>query len=242
MIDIHTHILPGVDDGARNLSDSIAMAELAVSSGVHTLVATPHSNMGGRFENYNSKEFRSRFEQLQKVIHGEGIPLLVLPGMEIFTTGYVMKRIQGNELISLNHSRYYLMEFPFLSSCEDMNQELENVIAGGCIPVIAHPERYESIQENPRRIVSWRNKGMLIQVNRGSILGKFGHKVKSCVDELLDDELVTCIASDAHKPYERTTFMGDIQEYMEKEYTFDYAKKLLYDNPKKIIENQNMIK
>ena len=84
-------------------------------------------------------------------------------------------------------------------------------------------------------------QGCLTQINRGSIFGRFGERAKTCTDHLLSKRMVTCIASDAHKPYERTTYMADIKEYMEDHYSFEYSKKLLYDNPKKIFEGKKII-
>ena len=107
--------------------------------------------------------------------------------------------------------------------------------------MIAHPERYRCVQESESGIAKWKNRGCLLQVNRGSIFGRFGSGAKQCVDRLLDQHMVTCIASDAHKPYERTTYMADVKEYMEQEYSFEYSKKLLYDNPKRILEGEKVV-
>lgn len=94
---------------------------------------------------------------------------------------------------------------------------------------------------NQKAVSQSGKQGCLLQVNRGSIFGRFGSGAKQCVDRLLDQHMVTCIASDAHKPYERTTYMADIKEYMEQEYSFEYSKKLLYDNPKRILEGEKVV-
>ena len=238
MIDIHTHILPGLDDGARNMDDSLAMAQLALESGVHTVVATSHANTGGYFDEYEMDEYQECLMEFRLALEEEGMPLTVLSGMEIFTTEEVPELVKEKKLWSLNHSGYYLMEFSFGIQWEDMGHLLNNAINSGMIPVIAHPERYHCVQEFPDEILSWINQGCLTQVNRGSVFGKFGRRAKECVDYLLNQRLVTCIASDAHKPYERTTFMADIKEYMEERYSFRYAKALLYDNPLRILEGR----
>lgn len=240
MIDIHAHILPGLDDGARNMNDSLEMAELALKSGVHTIVATPHANTGGYFDEYDIEEYRESLREFRYALDQEDLPLTVLSGMEIFTTDQVPDLVKKKELISINHSLYFLMEFPFSIQWEEMGRLLTDAIDIGMIPVIAHPERYGCVQEFPQEILRWRKRGCLIQVNRGSVFGKFGRRAKECVDILLDHHLVTCIASDAHKPYERTTFMADIKEYMEEQYSFRYSKELLYDNPLRILEGRRI--
>lgn len=238
MIDIHTHILPGLDDGARDMKDSLAMAAIAVESGVHTLVATSHANVGGLFKEYRVEQYMERLTLFREALEREEIPLTVLSGMEIFTTGEVPELIEEGELISLNESPYYLMEFPFHIEQKEMNRLLDRVMEIEVIPVIAHPERYACVQESARDIFYWMEQGCLTQVNRGSIFGKFGRRAKRCVDHLLDRRMVTCIASDAHKPYERTTFMADIKEYMETHYSLEYSRELLYENPRRILEGK----
>ena len=240
MIDIHTHILPGLDDGARDMDDSVAMAELAAESGVHTIVATPHRNLGHYFGEYSLEQYQHRLNDLRRILKEEGIPVVILSGMEIFTTEDVPEMIGDGWLIPLNHSRYYLMEFDFGIDGTDMEWLLSGVMESGYIPVIAHPERYACIQESPETIRTWMNQGCLAQINKGSVFGRFGRRAKECADILLESRMVTCIASDAHKPYERTTFMADIKDYMEERYSFEYSKKLLYDNPLKMIQNQRI--
>ena len=240
MIDIHAHILPGLDDGARDMEDSLAMAELALESGVHTIVATSHANTEGFFKEYVIPVYLERLEEFRRALKREKMPLTVLPGMEIFTNDEASDKIREGKLISLNGSPYYLMEFPFGIYWEDMDELLCQVADLGAVPVIAHPERYRCVQEDIRAVISWREQGYLIQVNRGSIFGRFGTRAKECVDKLLSQKLVTCIASDAHKPYERTTYMADIKEYMEERYSFHYSRELLYENPLKILEGRRI--
>lgn len=241
MIDIHTHILPGLDDGARDMEDALSMAELAVKSGVHTLVATSHANTGGFFRKYRVEEYYDRLEEFRNILDYEEIPLCVLSGMEIYMTERVPQMIRDGQLLSLNHTDYFLTEFSFGIEQEKMDELLDDLMELGVTPIIAHPERYRCVQESARGLFEWMQRGCLVQVNRGSIFGKFGSDVKYCVNHLLQKRMVTCIASDAHKPYERTTYMADIKEYMENKYSFEYSKKLLYDNPRRILEGENVL-
>ena len=239
MIDIHTHILPGLDDGARDMEDSLSMAALALKSGVHTLVATSHANTF--FKEYSIEEYLQRLEAFRKALDEVKLPLRVFSGMEIYMTREVPRMIREGRLLSLNQTGYFLTEFSFGIEQEEMDEMLHDLMELGVTPVIAHPERYRCVQESESGIAKWKNRGCLLQVNRGSIFGRFGSGAKQCVDRLLDQHMVTCIASDAHKPYERTTYMADVKEYMEQEYSFEYSKKLLYDNPKRILEGEKVV-
>lgn len=235
MIDIHTHILPGLDDGARDMDDSLAMAEIALKSGVHTVAATSHANTGGYFREYGPEGYEERLHAFRMALQREGMPLTVLSGMEIFTTEEVPELIEDGRLISLNHTPFFLMEFSFGIEAGEMDRMLENVLEMGLTPVIAHPERYACVQERPQRVADWMRKGCLAQINRGSVFGRFGERAENCADILLKRRWVTCIASDAHKPYERTPYMADIKEYMEERYSYRYSRELLYENPRKIL-------
>src|SRR5699024_5448971 len=113
MIDIHTHILPGLDDGARDMDDSLAMAEVALKSGVHTVVATSHANTGGYFREYGPEVYEERLQAFRRALEQEGMPLTVLSGMEIFTTEDVPELIEDGRLIPINHTSFFLMEFAF---------------------------------------------------------------------------------------------------------------------------------
>lgn len=239
MIDIHTHILPGIDDGSDCMESSLEMAELAVESGVSVIVTTPHCNMEGAFENYNSPQLTKLYDRLNGVLKEEGINLQLLRGMEIYGTEDVVAKMEEGLLIPLNDSRYYLMEFNFGEDPGWIGDILEDVLNSKRIPVIAHPERYYCIQDNPMILYEWMSLGCLSQLNRGSVFGSFGRHAKKTADILLEHELVTCIASDAHSPYQRTTYMADIYEYVADEYGRKYANRLLVENPDRIIKNQS---
>lgn len=239
MIDLHTHILPGVDDGSDSLESSLEMAELALESGVTTIVATPHCNMENTFENYNSSQLKDIYETLNSFFKEQGIELTVLRGMEIYGTDDVVDKIEKGLLIPLNNSRYYLMEFDFGADPIWIGDILESVLDTGRVPVIAHPERYYCIQDNPMILYEWMSQGCLSQLNRGSVFGSFGRHAKKAADILLENELVTCIASDAHSPYRRTTYMADIYDYMADEFGRKYAERLLFENPDRILKDKS---
>ncbi|MGN0277176.1 MAG: tyrosine-protein phosphatase [Hominisplanchenecus sp.] len=241
MIDIHTHIIPRIDDGSDSRADSLAMARMAAESGVTALVATPHCNMEGYYDNFNSGDLVRAFADLSGLIREEGIPLEVLPGMEIYYSQDLPRKIKEKEVIGLNHSRYYLVEFPFDISASRMQRNLNELLQmEQVIPVIAHPERYYCVQRDPQVLYSMVMDGCLTQVNKGSIAGKFGEEPFVAAMELLEYNLVGCVASDAHTPYMRTTHMRDVYLFLQENYSTEYARLMLKDNPGRMIENRRV--
>lgn len=242
MIDIHSHILPELDDGAIDMECSLEMAEIAVECGVSEMIATPHSNQIGRFENYASDRLAEKFEALKSELKSEDIQLKLYLGMEVFGTPSVPRLYKEGRLLTLNNSRYMLIEFDFYEEIIEMERILYGLMDEGCVPVIAHPERYYELQNEPYAIDRWIYDGMAVQVNKGSLLGRFGSSAKYLSHALLAQGNVSCVASDAHSSFFRTPDMSDIQEYLTMGIQFNDADVLLYDNPKRIINNQPLLR
>ena len=171
MIDIHAHILPGIDDGAEDMYDTLEMARMAADSGVDRIIATPHCNIPGMYGNYFGREYIDRYESVVKAVRKEKIPIEILPGMEVFSTEDLPELIVNHKIMPLNQSRYILMEFAFDEDPEFADSILKRVEEVGARPVIAHAERYEFIQDYPQIAYRWFRKGYVIQANKGSFLG-----------------------------------------------------------------------
>lgn len=242
MIDIHSHILPEIDDGSMDMSCSVEMAEIAVETGVTEMIATPHSNQRGCFENYASYELAEHFENLRLELKNEEIPLKLYLGMEVFGTHDVPQLYREGKLITLNNSRYMLIEFDFYSDIYRMERVLYGLLDEGCVPLIAHPERYIALQEEPEIIGKWIDDGMATQVNKGSLSGRFGRGAKRLAHILLADGNIHCVASDAHGAQMRTPDMSDTQEYLAVEASEETAELLLHENPKRIIMNLPLLR
>lgn len=237
MIDLHTHILPGIDDGSPTMEASMAMAELAVEGGVEAIVATPHSNQMGRFENFYSTALTDLYQSLKTELAEEDLPLKLYLGMEIFASPDMGERIRRGELISLNRSRYYLVEFAFDETPERIGDYLEEILRVRGVPLIAHPERYYCVQDDPGLVYDWLKLGCCAQINKGSLFGKFGRSAARTASELLKNDLVTCVASDAHSPYARTTYMADARDYLEETFGPERMNRLTNENPWRILSN-----
>ncbi len=239
MIDIHAHILPEVDDGASDLESAVLMAEMAVESGVQAIIATPHSNLRP-YGNYWDSALRAGLETLQQEVTAAGIPLKIYPGMEIFGTPDVPELLRKGKLTTLANSGYLLVEFPFRHYSEEATEVLSTLCADGYRPIVAHPERYQYVQDNPAVVNRWVGMGCLLQANRGSLLGRFGRTAQMLSLALVDRGLTAFVASDAHSPVMRTTWMADVQELLCEEFSEDIARLLLYENPLKVLRNADI--
>lgn len=178
MFDIHCHILPGADDGSGNLNDSVEMAQLAAESGTKGIFATPHCNMPGLFENYWNDEFAEKFRKLRKALKDKNVPVEIYPGQEVFLSRNFEARLKNKELVTLNNSRYMLAELDFRIDEKTAISRLEVLASYGCVPIVAHPERYGFVIENPDVIKNIHAAGAFVQINRGGIMGGYGNYYK----------------------------------------------------------------
>ena len=240
VFDIHCHILPCVDDGSGSLIDSVEMAELAIRSGTVGIIATPHCNMPGAFENFWSADFDAKIKELNGALLNRNIPIMVYPGQEIFAYGNIVERIKNNELITLNSSKYILVEFDFSVSEREMLKYLRMIMAEGYVPIVAHPERYFLFGEAPETVRDIRSVGALVQVNSSSITGNFGYYPERAASYFLENQLADFVASDAHSQYSRTPDLFSVHEMICENYSYEYADLLLDGNPLNVINNKEI--
>lgn len=240
MYDIHCHILPGIDDGSGNTSDSIEMARLAAISGTKGIVATPHCNIPGLYQNLWDVTLEKKLSELQYELNSRNIPITIYSGQEICLTGDFLQYLRQGKLISINHSNYLLVEFDFLESAPVAYSKIQQIIAEGYIPVIAHPERYRFVAEQQDAIHRLKKLGGLIQVNKGSLKGRFGYDIMKISTEIFQKHQADFVASDAHSQYSRTPYLADIHELISERFSEDYADFLLKTNPFQLLNNKTI--
>lgn len=233
--DIHCHILPQWDDGSQSLEQSLDMARMAVESGVTVMAATPHCIHGG------SRDILARHRFLCEALAECEISLRLMPGMEIMGTEETASLLQSGELLTLNGSRYPLIEFPFSAEDWENTQILQSVVQAGFCPVIAHPERYDCVRADPRCVRPWLEMGCLLQINRGSLLGRFGTGAREAGLYLIAQGLTTAVASDAHGTGSRTPWMADVFALLSEEFSPGVAHLLLHTNPMRILQNEQTL-
>lgn len=234
MIDLHSHILPELDDGAQSLRQSLAMARMAVDSGIQVMVATPHC------ADDRAREVYEAWKLLRQALRENRIPLRLFPGMEILGQPDTARLLQEKKLFTINGSRYPLIEFSFDGLGKEETWILYSVCKAGYRPVVAHPERYAFVQRNPQLINLWQRMGCLMQVNRGSLLGRFGVPAQEMAWELVDRGFAAVVASDAHSVHIRTPWMEDVWKQLARDVSPRCAKQLLRENPGKIIKNEEI--
>lgn len=239
MIDIHCHILPGFDDGSHDIPESLAMIHMALNSGVTGIVATPHFRGEQRSLNYVGA-LVDRFRRLEQAVRENGMPITLYPGAEILCLPQTVEMARCQQLPTLGDTRYLLCEFFFNEHITYMDDILRGIADCGYIPVIAHPERYETVKHDPRSVERWFGNGYLIQLNKGSILGAFGYDEQTTADWIIGNGLAHMVASDAHGSNRRTTDMAPLRQALLEKHPPAYVKVMTDINPARLIRGEEM--
>ena len=225
MIDIHSHITFGLDDGARTVEESINMAKQAVAEGITTIIATPHH----RHPSYdNPKEIvEKNVFTLNEIFAAKQIPLSVLTGQEIRLFGDLESVLDlDEELLTLNHSKMILIELPPSNIPLYTEKLFYNLLVKGFIPVIAHPERNSEIARNPEKLYELIKNGAYSQVTATSVAGGFGRKVQRLSIQMIEYQLTHFIGSDAHNLTNRGFKWRDAWNIVDKKLGIDFSTNL----------------
>jgi len=196
MVDLHSHILPQFDDGAKSEEETLKMGKIAMEEGISKIIATPHYIYGDFTP--SKEELLEKVNWINNLFIKEEVDIEVLPGNEIYLTPEVPKLLQDGKVLSLNNGPYVLIEFPMADIPIYAEEILYEVRLLGYKPVIAHPERYGKIIENPNILKDLIEQGNYVQVNSESVTGKLGGKVQATVEILLKHNMVHFIGTDAH--------------------------------------------
>lgn len=217
MIDLHCHILPGVDDGAESIEASIAMAKQAVSQGISHILCTPHHN-NGKYINPKSKVI-SLVSSLQKEIDKCNLPLTVLEGQEVRITGDLIENIALNEILFTDlDDTYILIEFPTIDVPAYSEKIFFELLALGKVPVIVHPERNSFFRKDPNHLIPFLEMGCLAQLTAPSYIGIFGKDIKKTSKIMVEHNLVQMVASDAHGIEKRPFKLKEAYDEIEKDF------------------------
>ncbi|GGF22577.1 tyrosine protein phosphatase [Halobacillus andaensis] len=235
MIDIHSHILPGVDDGAQTIEESIQMAKAAVEEGITTIVATPHHD--GQYSNYKH-DIIIQVSELNRILREKNIPLEVLPGQEPRISDELIEGLRKEKILTINEdSTFVFIEFPHDDVPHYASRLIFDLQVEGYQPIIVHPERNLKIQENPNVLYSLIKNGAFSQVTAGSVTGDFGRTAKKTAIQLIEANLTHLIASDAHNTKKRGYYMKKAYNELEKE----YGQSMVYyfiENAEYVIDGQ----
>lgn len=197
MIDIHSHLIPNVDDGAKSPEETIELIKEAREAGITDIILTPHYIINSYEQNAETLILLK--DKLQQIINSENINVNLHIGMEVYITDNLVEILKQNKILTLAGSKYLLMELPLNTNVQYLDMVIFRLIENNIIPIIAHPERYKFVQEDPSKVRELIDSGCLIQSNIGSILGIYGKKAKKTIKYLLKNDLINFIATDTHR-------------------------------------------
>ncbi|MGS0972951.1 MAG: tyrosine-protein phosphatase [Candidatus Izemoplasmataceae bacterium] len=230
MIDLHTHLLPGIDDGSPSLEDTIQLLKKAESVGITDLMFTSHY---AKFRHYLASKDTTQtlFDQVKEKAAEEGISIRLYLGNEIDYDDELLHYLEEDKVRTLGDSKYVLLDFGFKEY--EIDDVIYELVVRGYKPIIAHPERYRYIQ-GVEEFKKWRKTGALLQVNASSLFGK--HHEKRQVKLMLKHQLIDLVSSDVHKSTQTYDDFLKTKEYMEKKCDQAFVKRVFETNPLKIIK------
>lgn len=231
MIDIHTHILPCVDDGAQSMEEALELVKTAYSHGVTDIILTPHNMHKGQYDVHPTR-LREIFEDLKKNVLEHQIPINLYLGNEIYLSSRIVERLQKGDSLTLNQTNYILFEFSMMKEYPDAEEVLYDIAAAGYKVILAHPERYDYCK-TVDDILRYKKYGAQIQINASAITGLYGKKVQKVVFKLLKLDEVDYISSDTHA-HRKYTFK-EAYDIVKKKFGIEIAKKIFNENPKVLI-------
>lgn len=195
--DLHCHLLPGIDDGCRTFEETIKILKKAEEEGVREIMLTPHYIENSRY-NCNNKDKKELVERLKQELIKENIHIKLYLGNEAFITDKFIELMEKREIATLNNSRYLLLEFPLNQTYKNTKEILYKLITIGCVPILAHPERYRDFQKNPMIAEEYTRMGVLLQGNYKSLFGKYGREAKKTLEIYLKKGMISFLGSDTH--------------------------------------------
>ncbi|SMB88937.1 protein-tyrosine phosphatase [Desulfonispora thiosulfatigenes DSM 11270] len=225
MVDLHSHILPEIDDGSKSMEETLKMGRIAASQGFNKIIATPHY-IEGEYTITKDKLLET-IKRVNACFQKENIKLEVLPGAEVYLSPSLPAKLKAGEISTLNNSPYILIEFPMRDIPVYTEDILYEVRLLGYKPVIAHPERYSKVMEDPNYLKSLIEQGNYVQINSMSITGGLGERVKKTAQILLKHKMVHFIGTDAHSPRARSPKIQGAIEQMKKWTDENYLEKIL---------------
>lgn len=220
MIDLHCHILPDIDDGAKTLADSLDMAEKAISQGITSILCTPHHN-NGKYVNPKI-EVIEKVAELQAALNQRNLPLTLMEGQEVRISGDLLEKIQQDQILFTDLAdTYLLIEFPTLDVPAYTQQLFFKLRKMGKVPVIVHPERNVKFREDPNRLIPFLEMGCLAQLTAPSYVGVFGKGIQKTAKQMVEHHLVQMVASDAHGLKKRPFLMKEAFQQIAHDYGGD---------------------
>ena len=233
MIDIHSHLIPNVDDGSRSIKETMSMIKEASKAGFTDIILTPHY-MEEAYEPEISS-IKIWQEQLQNIVNSENIDIKLYTGNEVYIEEDLDKIFMQKKFLTLANSNYLLMELPLNSNVQYAKNIVFKLKSMNITPIIAHPERYSYVQEDIELVQDLIELNCLIQCNYGSVIGIYGRQARKTIQKLLKENLVHFLGSDCHRPNTIYAKMNSIIKELKKETTEEQFNRITEENPRRIL-------
>jgi len=237
MIDLHCHILPGIDDGAPDFATSLAMARIALDDGIETTACTPHI-YPGMYEN-DAHGIRRGIEALSQKLIEHNLPLKLIEGADTHVVPQLVHKLRDGLVPTLNSSRYFLLEPPHHTPPPHFDEYVFNILAAGYVPIITHPERLRWIEDHYPSFVRMAQQGVWMQLTAGSLIGHFGSRPKYWSERMINEGLVHILASDGHGSSKRLPQMSAGRDAAEKLLGAAEARHLVWTRPLAVVNNDD---
>ncbi len=233
--DIHTHLLPGVDDGSATMEETISMVKIALSQGIKTIIATPHYAVGRRNRSVEElQKLREKVEQEAKKLD-ENVRILL--GNELYYSDSIDQELNEKRALTLAGTRYVLVEFSFGENYRSIYRGMDKLIHSGYIPILAHVERYSHLYKRDELISELIKMGCYIQMNCNSLMGSILNGRAYYNRKLIDSGMVHFLGSDCHDHRIRVPYMKKTVQMLKKKCDKDIVHQIVYENPCVFLEN-----
>jgi protein-tyrosine phosphatase len=235
LIDLHSHLLPGIDDGSKDLAMSLAMARLASADGISTIACTPHILPG--VYNNSGPTIRSAVTWLAEKLAEAGIPITVVTGADVHIAPDLALQLKDGRALTLNNSRYFLLEPPHHVLPPRLEDLIFGLQAAGYVPILTHPERLSWVEGHYDLIGRLVSSSVLMQITAGSVMGRFGRRPRYWAERMLDEGLCHLLATDAHNTEQRAPRMAEARDVVAQRLGDDEAINLVLRRPQGILNN-----
>jgi len=235
-IDIHCHILPGIDDGSDSMETSLKMLHMAEKDGISQIILTPHNKPWHR--NTEHAVINVKVDQLQERLYREGLSIKLHTGGELYYRSGLTEELDQGMAETLAGSRYVLVEFDPLADYDYIRNGIHALLMGGYYPIAAHVERYKNVCCKTNRIIELIEMGCFMQVNAGSVMGQYGIGAKQLTRKMLKQDWIDFVATDAHDSGRRSPCLSRCAEYIGKKYGESSRRRLFYDHPMCVLQDE----
>lgn len=234
LVEMHCHILPGVDDGARTMEEALQLLQMEADQGVRQIILTPHYREG-YFETPRD-QIREAYQKLCRMASRSRIPVECHLGCELHKNADILQLLEQDSAYHMADTRYVLLEFSESDPFRVIRNYTSGLLNNGYRPILAHVERYRELDEDGIRELT--DLGAYIQVNAESILGKSGWRTKRFCHRLMKEERIHFVGSDAHRTSGRVPCLGPCAAYMKKKFGEEQTMRVLSENPQKLLRNE----